>query len=416
MSRLDELIKKLCPEGVSFHALSDCFDQFSGMGGVSNKWADEGNCQFVDYINAYTHIAIDVNNLPYATVKRLNQTVLKQGDILFTSASETPDECAISSVIEGEIKDGVFLDDHLFGLRIKDEYIHKICPSFLKYTFRAEGFRTQIKKAVRGVTRFYVSKPDFMKLIIPVPPLEVQREIVRILDNFTELTAELSTKLAAELSARRKQHEYYRNRVFDLEDCSYFSISDIADTNIGLATSVTKHKRENGIRLLHNSDIQPNRIVLKNVEFISEEFAAKNAGKILHKNDIITVHTGDVGTSAVIDDEFDGSIGFTTITTHIRDSKVVLPQYLCHYLNSHRCKMDIAAMTISDRSNLNQKSFEKLIIPIPSMVDQKRVIAVLDQFDVLCSDIVSGLPAEIEARQKQFEYYRDKLHTFRTKI
>lgn len=171
MTKLEELINEFCPDGVEYYSLSELFIQFSGMGGVSNKWADSGNCQFIDYMNAYNNISIDVTNLPYATVKNLNQFILRQGDILFTSASETPDECAYSSVIEDEITDGIFMDDHLFGLRIKDEYIKNISPSYLKYAFRSVSFRKQIKKAVRGVTRFYVSKPDFMKLLIPLPSL-----------------------------------------------------------------------------------------------------------------------------------------------------------------------------------------------------------------------------------------------------
>ena len=160
------------------------------------------------------------------------------------------------------------------------------------------------------------------KVLIPVPPLEVQSEIVRILDNFTELTAELT--------ARKQQYEYYRDVLFELSDCIEMPICEIAQTNIGLATSVTKHKRDSGVPLIHNSDIQQNAIVLKNVEYISEEFAAKNSKKILHKGDIITVHTGDVGTSAVIDELFDGAIGFTTITTRVNDVTMILPQYLCH--------------------------------------------------------------------------------------
>ena len=134
---------------------------------------------------------------------------------------------------------------------------------------------------------------------------------------------------------------------------------------------------------------------------------------MLRKNDIITVHTGDVGTSAVIDDEYDGAIGFTTITTRIKEDSLILPHYLCHYLNSNRCKTDIAAMTISDRSNLNQKSFEKLKIPVPKVSVQKQVIAILDRLDAICNDLSSGLPAEIASRQKQYEYYRDKLLTFK---
>ena len=91
---------------------------------------------------------------------------------------------------------------------------------------------------------------------------------------------------------------------------------------------------------------------------------------------------------------------------------LLIPKFLCHYLNSRKCKSDIAVMTISDRSNLNQKSFEKLLIPLPSLAEQERIVAILDRFDALCNDLSSGLPAEIAARQKQYEYYRDKLLAF----
>jgi type I restriction enzyme S subunit len=114
--------KLLAGTEVEWKTLGEISIQINGMSGVSNKWAEKGNCRFIDYLNAYKHIKIDINQLPFATVKNLNQTELKQGDILFTSASETPDECAISSVIEDKIDSGVFLDDHLFGIRISGPY------------------------------------------------------------------------------------------------------------------------------------------------------------------------------------------------------------------------------------------------------------------------------------------------------
>lgn len=249
----------------------------------------------------------------------------------------------------------------------------------------------------------------FTDTIIPLPPLAVQQEIVRILDSFTELTAELT----AELTVRRKQYEHYRDELFNITDCEYLHISDIADTNIGLATSVTKYKASSGVLLLHNSDIQQNRIVLKAIEYIEKWFAEKNQAKILQPEDIITVHTGDVGTSAVITEKYAGAIGFTTITTRIKNKNIILPHFLCHYLNSQKCKADIATMTISDRSNLNQKSYEKLLIPIPSVKRQLEIISILDSFNIICNDLASGLPAEIAARQKQYEYYRNKLLTFK---
>ena len=199
---------------VEWRPLGDISTQINGMSGVSNKWSESGNCKFIDYLNAYKHIKIDTSDLPFATVKNLNQTELKQGDILFTSASETPDECAISSVIEGKIRSGVFLDDHLFGIRMNEKYKNIIDSSFLNYYFRSPDFRKIVNKAVRGVTRFYISKVAFMKLFVPIPPLSVQQEIVRILDKFTKLEAELE----AELESRKLQYEYYRDKLLSFND------------------------------------------------------------------------------------------------------------------------------------------------------------------------------------------------------
>ena len=166
MSKLSELIDLYCPNGVANKRLDDVFDQFSGMTGVSGKWADEGNCEFIDYMNAYTNLKIDVSALKNATVKNAKQNALKKGDILFTAASETPDECAIVSEIEDEIKDGVFMDDHLFGLRLKKESCTLFTTGFLKYAFSSVAFRNQLKKVVRGATRFYVSKTDFIAITL----------------------------------------------------------------------------------------------------------------------------------------------------------------------------------------------------------------------------------------------------------
>ena len=196
------------------------------------------------------------------------------------------------------------------------------------------------------------------------------------------------------------------------EGVEFKRISEIADTNIGLATSVTANKASEGVLLLHNSDIKPNRIEIKKYEYITESFAQKNSGKLFKYHDLITVHTGDVGTTAVIEEEYVGCIGFTTITTRIKDFEKVDPYYLTHYLNSHKCKCDIASMTISDRSNLNQKSFETLVVPVPPLEVQREIVRVLDSFTLLTAE----LTAELTARKKQYEFYRDELLKPKTDI
>lgn len=212
MNKIERMLQELCPNDVEYKKLGELFNVFSGMKGVSNKWADNGNCKFIDYLNVYNNSRVDVSKLQNATVKNLEQNALCIGDILLTTASEIPQECAISSVIRDEIQENVFLDDHLFGMRLKDG-IDNINTAFVNYYFKTPKFKNDVCKMVRGVTRFYVLPANVLKIEIPVPPLPIQEEIVRILDHFTELTAELQTELQTELQARKEQYEYYRNKL-----------------------------------------------------------------------------------------------------------------------------------------------------------------------------------------------------------
>ena len=384
MNRLDELIQRLCPDGVEYEALENICEIKRGIRVVKSQLNQSG--KYPVYQNSLTPLGFfEQTNAP------ANTTFI----IVAGAAGE----------IGYSICDFWAADDCFYFLPtsiLSSRYLYHFLLMKQPYLF------SKVRKA--SIPR--LARSAIEKLKIPFPPLEVQREIVRILDQFTELTVELTAQLTAELTARKKQYEHYRDVLFSVKECEYVLIKDLATTNIGLATSVTKHKVKNGILLLHNSDIQQNRIVLKQCEYISEEFAQKNAKKLLQKDDIITVHTGDVGTSAVIDNPYIGAIGFTTITTRINDNSKIIPQYLCHYLNSGRCKADISAMTISDRNNLNQKSFEKLAIPIPPLGKQHHIVSILEHVNTLYNDLTSGLTAEIKARRKQYEYYRDKLLTF----
>jgi len=405
MSKLEQLIQELCPDGVEYKTLNDISTQMKGMSGVANKWSESGNCQFIDYMNVYRHLKVDVNNLPYATVKSFNQQILKQGDILFTSASETQDECAISSVIEDTIIDGIFLDDHLFGIRIKENCINKINATYLNYYFHSPEFRLSVNKTVRGVTRFYISKVDFMKLSVPIPPLEVQNEIVRILDNFTELTAELT----AELTIRKKQYEYYRDN--SIKTCNaphYYHLCDIAEIYDG--THCTPEYVEKGIPFISVENI--NNIYGSN-KYITED--AFNKYKIKPRiNDVFMTRIGSIGTCAVFDKQED--LAYYVSLALIRpNTKIVLSKYLKHTIESFVGRRELRKRTLVNAVpiKINKGDIGKLYLPIPSLEEQQRIVDILDRLDKLCNDISQGLPAEIEARKKQYEFYRDKLLTFK---
>lgn len=388
VNKLKDLIHELCPNGVEYKKLGDCCVLEKGSTPIQKAIPGEfplvvtteerkscNTYQFdkptvcIPLVSSRGHGVASLNRLYYQEGK------FALGNIL----------CGVTPINSDELS-----------------------AKFLFYYLNHKK-DTLIVPLMRGGANVSLTVDSLKKVKVPIPPIPVQNEIVHIFSKFESL----GLALTSELTLRKQQYEWFRNKLFSGEEFEYLPIKEIATTNIGLATSVTKHKSESGVLLLHNSDIQQNRIVLKQHEYITEEFAKKNAKKILRKDDIITVHTGDVGTSAVIDRKYIGSIGFTTITTRIKDKKKVMPQYLCHYLNSQRCKTDIAAMTISDRSNLNQSSFENIVVPIPGVEVQKYIISALESFDAFCNDFCAGLPAEIQARHKQYEYYRDKLLTFK---
>lgn len=406
MTKLERLIEQLCPDGVEYKEFGEIATISRGASPrpikafLTNR---ENGVHWIKIGDVKTGEKYIESTEEFITVEGAQKSrAVKKGDFILSNSMSFGRPYILK--IDGYIHDG--------WLSISG-FEKNLLSDFLYYVLNSTPIQAEMRKRASFGGAVQNLNADIVRgLSLPVPPLEVQAEIVRILDTFTELITELTT----ELTNRKRQYEYYRNELFSsIAFSNVFLLGEIAETNIGLATSVTKYKANRGVLLLHNSDIQQNRIVVKKHEYITDAFADRNKKKILHKGDIITVHTGDVGTSAVIDDEYDGAIGFTTITSRIKDTAVIIPEYLCNYLNSDLCKRQIAIMTISDRNNLNQNSFERITIPVPDILTQKSIVKTLGRFDKLCNDISEGLPAEIEARQKQYEYYRDKLLTFMAK-
>ncbi len=206
MSRLKELIDRLCPNGVEFKSLGDLGYFFGGLTGKSKDDFKNGNAKFITYVNIYSNPALNIDIQDFVRVEgNEKQNRIQKGDILFTGSSETPNECGFTSVVTSEITEPIYLNSFCFGLRLNDISLFNL--DFLKHLFRSDDLRKQIGKTASGVTRFNVSKARLSKVVIPVPPIEVQEEIARILDTFSTLAAELQ----AELQARKEQYGYYRN-------------------------------------------------------------------------------------------------------------------------------------------------------------------------------------------------------------
>lgn len=213
MNKIDKLIKELCPNGVEWKELGEIGTLYGGLSGKSKKDFENGNAKFVTYMNVFSNISINTDIDSFVKIgENENQNTIELGDVIFTGSSETPDECGMSSVLTEEVEEPLYLNSFCFGFRLNDKNL--LLPDFSKYLFREEKIRKQIIKTANGVTRFNISKKRFEKILIPLPPLPIQEEIVRILDKFTALEAELQ----AELEARRKQYEYYREKLLTFSE------------------------------------------------------------------------------------------------------------------------------------------------------------------------------------------------------
>lgn len=396
MKNLDTLINELCPQGVEFVKLGDVFELFSGMSKVSNKWAETGNCKFIDYLNIYNNLNVDVNKLQNATVASFKQNVLKQGDILFTCASETPRECAISAVIREPIADNTFLDDHLNGIRVKKEVKDKVNPAFVNYYFYSPNFRIAICKIVRGVTRFYIVNKNFLKIEIPLPPIEVQTEIVRILDKFTSLEAELE----AELDCRKRQYEYYRDKLLSFDnvggqEVEWKTLGELAE--IGTGSSNTKDGLSEGLYPFYTRGQE----VLRKNEYEFDDEA------------IITAGDG-VGVGKVIH-YVKGKYALHQRAYRFKPGDLLNARFLYFYMTSTFYKYVCGNSVSSSVSSLRKPRLLKYPIPLLPMQEQIRIVNILDRFESLTTSLTAGLPAEIAARRQQYEHYRDKLLTFKRK-
>ena len=208
----EKLIKEFCPGGVEWKKLGDIGEFYGGITGKRKGDFQNGNAVFITYKNVYNNLSlkIDVEDRVkiYEGEKQRN---LQYGDIIFTGSSEKLNECGISSVVTENPSENLYLNSFCFFLRLYNTGI--LLPDFSKYLFRSEKLRHQIIKTASGVTRFNVSKEMMKKIEIPIPPIETQEKIVKILDNFTKYV----TELQAELQARNKQYEYYREKLLNFE-------------------------------------------------------------------------------------------------------------------------------------------------------------------------------------------------------
>ena len=390
MSKLDELIKKYCPNGVEYKKLGEVASVERGKRVVREQLSQ--NNGFPVYQNSLTIMGYH-NATNYSANTPFIIGAGAAGEVGYSIVDFwAADDCF---PIVGKAK----------GLNM---YIYHVLLWKKPYLI------SKIRKA--SIPR--LSRDFIVNMVIPVPPLPVQEEIVRILDSFTSLTAELQ----AELQARKKQYEYYADKLFvsDIPTEDWMSVGDtIQSLKTGLNPRQSFKLNVGGDKpYITGKNIYNNSInVSEKTDLITDDVISLiNKRACLATGDVLfaSTGTGTVGRMAVVDNyDFSWSVSETIFCLKPKKS-VIHPYYLMYALYTQSAKNQFEPR-ISKGSvpHLKVKDLLEVKIPVPNMKEQKRIINLMRKFDSLCNNISQGLPAEIAARQKQYEYYRDKLLTFK---
>lgn len=380
MNRIDQLIAELAPGGVSHVALSEVAQYSSTR--VDAAGLDESNFVGVDNLVADKGGRVDASYPP--NTARL--TAYEPGDILLGNIRPYLKKVWLATCAGGCSGD-------VLAIRIVLDQRESLDPAFLYYLLSSDGFFAYDMRHAKGAKMPRGNKAAILNYRIPVPPLEVQREIVRILDEFTQLEAELE----AELEARRQQYAHYRHRLLSSrssEEARLLTLGDIFEMSAGTHIKATEISDEltrekpypcyggNGVRgyvSSYNSD-EP-------VIFVGRQGALCG-----------NVHRAE------------GKIYATEHAVVVTPKAPVDMSWAFHKLS----EMDLNQYkTKSAQPGLAVGRIRQIEVPCVPIDDQRYVGSVLDKFDALVNDLSVGLPAELAARRKQYEHYRDRLLTFK---
>ncbi|GHR47523.1 hypothetical protein VN0484_07460 [Helicobacter pylori] len=394
MNRIENLLQTLAPKGVEFRKLGEVINILKGKQLNKELLLDYGEYPVMNggihasgYWNEY--------NTDYPKI------IISQG--------------GASAGYVNYMTSKFWAGAHCYTIELNSE---KLNYKFLYYFFK--NSQTILMKSQFGAGIPALNKADIETLTIPIPPLEIQQEIVKILDAFTELNTELNT----ELKARKKQYEYYQNMLLDFKDIN----SNHQDAKEKL-TQKTYPKRlktllqtlaPKGVefrKLGEVCDFQKGKSITKKAVTFGEVpvISGGRQPAYYHNEANRSGETIAISSSGV----YAGYVSYWDIPVFLADSfsvspktKTLMPKYLFHYLTTQQDAIH-ATKSTGGIPHVYSKDLQNFLIPIPPLEIQQEIVKVLDQFSILTTDLQTGIPAEIKARKKQYEYYREKLLTFK---
>lgn len=390
MNKIDYLIKKMCAENVKKYAIEDICKVTRGRV-ISKNELSEKRGEYPVYSSQ------TLNNGVFGKINTYDY----DGEYI----QWTTDGANAGSIF---YRNGKFSVTNVCGLlKIKDEYLKLIRTDYLAYLLSMKS---------KEYVNYSTSNPKLMsnvmsKISVIIPPIEVQEEVVKILDKFSELEVELEV----ELEARKKQYQYWYKRIFKLNEFETYKMTDIFNLKNGFTPSKSNEEFwKNGlIPWFRMEDIRERGGILSDAKQHVTKEATK--GNIFPKNSIIISTSATIGVHALITTESLSNQRFTYLILKDEYKNKIDMKYIYYYcfLLDQYC---LENLNKGNFASVDMNAFKKFEFKIPSLKEQKRIVNILDKFDKLINNISEGLPGEIKLRRKQYEYYRNKLLNFKEVI
>ncbi|EIW8678105.1 TPA: restriction endonuclease subunit S [Klebsiella pneumoniae] len=411
MSGLSYLEKLLDGAEVEWRTLDSVGQFLRGKRFVKSDLISEG-VPCIHYGEMYTHYGISAEEtksfLDEGVAEKLR--VANHGDVIIVAAGETIEDIGNGTAWLG--KNDVVFHDACFSFK------SELNSKYVSYFLRTNLFKEQIKRGVSSGKISSINAKGLGMAEIPIPcpnnpekSLAIQSEIVRVLDKFTALTAELT----AELTMRKKQYNYYRDQLlsFDEGEVEWKTLGAIGKFTYGYAA---KAQISGDARFVRITDINTNG-KLSPFEPMFVDISAENEKYTLKKNDLLMARTGATfGKTMIFEEDYPAIYAGFLIKLSL-DRDIIDPKYYWHFAQSdYFWEQANKLVSGGGQPQFNANALKQIKVPIPypneagkSLSEQARIVSVLDKFDILASSITEGLPREIELRQKQYEYYRDLL-------
>ncbi len=388
MSRIAELIAELCPDGVPIRPLGELGTFVRGRRFTKADRVDEG-LPSIHYGEIYTHYGVAAT----ATISHVRSNLAptlrfaQPGDVIIAAVGETVEDVGKALAWLGTDQVAVHDDCFIFSSSLD--------PKYVVYFMHSDAFNGPKDVFVARAKVKRLSAGGLAQLRIPVPPLEVQHEIVRILDHFTELETKLKIELEAELEARQLQYTHYRDSLLNFterEKVRWAMLSDVATFRRG--TAITEKDTATGaVPVVANG---PAPIYFHNESNRSGET-------------IVVARSGVYAGSVSF---WDQPIFLTDAFSVHPDADLLMPKFVFHLLRAKQEHLR-SMKKGSGVPHVRVKDVEAYEIPVTTIAEQEQIVTILDKFDALVNDLKAELPAELNARRKQYEYYRDRLLTFK---